>query len=86
MALIEQGVTLTSPEQMYLNEKGRNNYNRISDISLCEEIDRIVVNQYNTKSVYTMSYSQKQELYHLVKELYRIGDAQARRCLAMDYM
>jgi len=86
MELIEKGVSLTSPKQMLINEKGRNDYNRISDLKLCEEIDRIIVNQYKVPSVYCLSYSHKQELYHIIKELYKIGEAQARRCLAMDYM
>lgn len=85
MELIEQGVSLTSPKQMLINEKGRNDYNRISDLKLCEEIDRIIVNQYKAQSVYCLPYSQKQELYQIVKELYHVGDAQARRCLAMNY-
>ena len=86
MELIEQGVSLTSSPQMQIYEKGRSDYNRISDIQLCEEIDRIVVNQYKALSVYCLPYSQKQELYHIVRELYHVGDVQARRCLAMDYM
>lgn len=86
MELIEKGVSLTSPKQMLINEKGRNDYNRMSDLKLCEEIDRIIVNQYKVTSVYCLSYSHKQELYHIIKELYKIGEAQARRCLAMDYM
>lgn len=86
MELIEKGVSLTSPKLMLINEKGRNDYNRISDLKLCEEIDRIIVNQYKVPSVYCLSYSHKQELYHIIKELYKIGEAQARRCLAMDYM
>lgn len=86
MELIEKGVSLTSPKQMLINEKGRNDYNRISDLKLCEEIDRIIVNQYKVPSVYCLSYSHKQELYHIIKEMYKIGEAQARRCLAMDYM
>jgi hypothetical protein len=71
---------------MLKNEKGRNNYKILTDIQLCEEVDRIVVTQFKTTSIYCLSYSEKQELYHIVKDLYHAGEAQARRCLAMDYM
>lgn len=83
---IEQGVMLTPYETMLKNEKGREDYKRLTDIQLCEEIDRMVINMFKAPSVYCLSYSEKQETYHMVKELYHAGDAQVRRCLAMDYM
>ena len=86
MDLIEQGVSLTSAEDLRIYEKGRANYNQISDIQLCEEIDKIVVEKYKVPSVYCLPYSQKQELYCLVREVFRVGEVQARRCLAMDYI
>lgn len=84
--LLEQGVLLTSAKQMIINEKGRNDYNRISDVKLCEVIDGIVVNQYKAPSVYCLPYSHKLELYHMIKEMYHAADSQVRRCIAMDYM
>jgi hypothetical protein len=86
MGLIEQGVLLTDPGYFHTNEKGRQNYGQMSDIDLCEEIDSLVVNQYKSKSVYTLLYSHKQELYHMIRELYHVNEMKARRCLAMDYM
>ena len=86
MELIEQGVSLTSAEDLRTYEKGRANYNQISDIQLCEEIDKIVVEKYKVPSVYCLPYSQKQELFCFVREVFRAGEAQARRCLAMDYI
>lgn len=83
---IEEGVLLTDLDMFLVNERGRGDYRKMTDIQLCEEIDRIVVNQYKAYSVYCLSYSQKQELFHLVRELYHVSEQQARRCLAMDYM
>lgn len=83
---IEQGVILTPYDMMLKNERGRADYKRLTDIQLCEIIDRMVISQFKVPSVYCLSYSEKQELYHIVKELYHTGDAQIRRCLAMDYM
>ena len=83
---IEHGVMLTPYNIMLKNEKGRINYKTLTDIQLCEEVDRIVVTQFKTTSIYCLSYSEKQELYHIVKDLYHAGEAQTRRCLAMDYM
>ena len=85
MELIEQGVLLTDPGYFHTNEKGRQNYGQMSDIDLCEVIDSLVVNQYKSKSVYTLLYSHKQELYHMIRELYHVNEMKARRCLAMDY-
>lgn len=86
LELIEKGVTLSSMDDMMNNEKGRENYNLISDIRLCEEIDRLVTNRYKSHSIYTLPYSHKQELFHLVKEKFHCGDNQTRRCLAIDYI
>ena len=86
MDLLERGVLLTDPEYFTENERGRKNYKQISDIELCEEIDRLVSDQYKEKSIYTMLYSHKLELYHMIRELYHVNEMKARRCLAMDYI
>lgn len=86
MELLEKGVLLTDPGYFHTNEKGRQNYRQVSDIDLCEEIDSLVVKQYKSRSIYTLLYSHKQELYHMIRELYHVNEMMARRCLAMDYM
>ena len=83
--LIEKGVLLTPPELLYANERGRANYKHVTDIQLCEVIDQLVVERYRSASVYTMSYSQKNELYCFLKETYHCNDLQLRRCLALNY-
>lgn len=84
--LIEKGVLLTSDDNLLRNERGRSDYKKMTDIELCEEIDRIVVSHFKVPSIYCMSYSNKQELFSMLKESYRANDEQLRRCLAMDYM
>lgn len=82
---MEKGVSLTPVAAMLTNEKGRANYNRITDMQLCEEIDRMVIDKFRHPSIYEMPMSEKNELMHILRERYRIGNEQLRRCLAMDY-
>ena len=84
MEFIERGVLLTNAEQMYKNENSRVDYRKLSDIQLCGEIDRMVRNVYKVKSIYCLSYSQKQELFRIVMEMHQVSEAQAFRCLAMN--
>ena len=65
--MIERGVLLTSNDNLLRNERGRSDYKRMSDIELCEEIDRIVVSHFKVPSIYCMSYSNKQELFSIYK-------------------
>ena len=83
---IERGVLLTPNDYMLRNERGRSDYKRITDVELCEEIDRIVISHFKVPSIYCLSYSNKQELFCKMKELHHASDEQLRRCLAMDYM
>lgn len=75
---------MTDAEQMYKNENSRLDYRKLSDIQLCGEIDQLVRNVYKVKSVYCLTYSQKQELFRIVLEMYKVSEAQAFRCLAMN--
>ena len=82
---IEEGTALTTAEMLLRNEKGRADYQKMTDMRLCSEIDGIVSRYFGVKSVYALSYSQRTELYKMVCELYPIDDRQARRCVAIDY-
>ena len=84
MEFIERGVLLTNAEQMYKNENSRLDYRKLFDIQLCSEIDRMVGNVYKVKSIYCLTYSQKQELFRIVMEMYHVSEAQVVRCLAMN--
>lgn len=83
--IIERGTHLTSDLMLINNEKGRSDYKRISDIQLCKEIDKIVVSHFKQDSIYQLSYSQRHELYHMIRSLYNVDEKQAQRCTALNY-
>ena len=83
--LIEQNTFLTVNSKLLTYEKGRADYKRLSDIELCEEIDSIVISHFKQPSIYMLSYSQRHELYHMIRELYQVSEQQAIRCVALHY-
>lgn len=83
--LIESNVNLTSLHDMMIFESGRADYRRYSDIDLCREIDHIVKNEFNSTSIYTLPPENKLKLAKRLCLQHHIGEAQIRRCLAMDY-
>lgn len=83
LSVIEKGINLTSPGDMLINENGRSNYKRPSDMDICAEIDYNILPMYNKVSVYQLSRHEKQQIAeHLYRELH-IGESQIRRCLVM---
>jgi hypothetical protein len=83
--VIESQTYMSKSKQMLVNEGGRLDYKRISDIELCTEIDRIVQDVYFKRSVYLLSPSEKKELRGLMQQQYYPSGEQLNRCLAMDY-
>ena len=83
--IIERDTFLTSEHLLISNEKGRSDYNRMSDIQLCMEIDKIVLSHFKQVSIYQLSYSQRNELYHMIRSLYKVDEKQAQRCAALNY-
>lgn len=83
---IESKVNMTSFEQMLINESGREDYRRISDIELCSEIDRIIRDDLKQKSVYTLSSEEKRNLAKNIQGKYYPTKEQLCRCLAMKYI
>ena len=83
--IIERDTYLTSEHLLIGNEKGRSDYYRMTDIQLCKEIDKIVISHFKQASIYQLSYSQRNELYHMVLNLYKVDEKQARRCTALNY-
>jgi hypothetical protein len=82
---IEHGVNLHSIESMLIHESGRSDYRKISDMDLCEIIDKKILPDYGRKSVYELSMSEKTRLADYLYRTYHLGKAQIRRCLAMLY-
>lgn len=80
---IEAGIKDQTLEKMFMNENGRGDYRKLSDIDLCTAIDRDILPKYGKVSVYHLTRQEKQEIGNLLYIRYRAAEAQIRRCLAM---
>lgn len=70
------------------NEFGRDDYRKMTDIDLCELVDKQFVGRYGVASVYLLSRLQKIELANKLYSRYRVAGVyreQIERCLAMNY-
>lgn len=83
LSLIEKGINMTSPGEMLINENGKSNYRRPSDIDVCSEIDNNILPEYSRTSVYQLSRQEKQQIAEYLYRTQHIGESQIRRCLAM---
>ena len=83
LSLIEKGINMTSPGEMLINENGKSNYRRSSDIDVCSEIDNNILPEYSRTSVYQLSRQEKQQIAEYLYRTQHIGESQIRRCLAM---
>lgn len=73
---IEKGVVCQDMRTLFANEHGRANYNSISDLLLCKEIDK----HFERRSIYQATHS---ELMSVAKELIRrfhLPSDQLKRC------
>ena len=68
---------------MLINENGRSNYRRPSDIDVCTEIDNNILPMYSKDSVYQLSRQEKQKIAEYLYRMLHISECQIRRCLAM---
>lgn len=76
---IERGVALHDVRTMLANEHGRANYHAVSDIQLCEEIDKVLLR--GERSVYRLSSREKSQIAEIIFREYRVPVEQIRRCL-----
>ena len=76
---IEKGVALHDVRTMLTNEHGRANYHAVSDLQLCKEIDKVLLN--GERSVYQLSHKEKSHIAELLFREYRVSEEQVRRCL-----
>ena len=83
LADIENCTTERQVRQMLANEHGRSDYGAISDIVLCELIDRQILPELGIASVYVMSWNEKNALGNRLYSQYRLPESQIRRCLVM---
>lgn len=80
---IEKGMTEDSSQKMLVNEAGKNDYRRISDIDLCRHIDKEVIIGYGKTSVYHLTSTEKKVIAEQLYRQFHIGRDQITRCLAM---
>lgn len=83
LADIEKGTTEKHIRQMLANEHGRSDYGAMSDIMLCELIDKEILPELGIASVYVMTANEKNALGNRLYSQYRLPESQIRRCLAM---
>lgn len=79
---IENGVSLNVLDVMLSNENGRADYNLMTDIQLCEFIDRELLSRYSKASVYVLSRTEKEKIGNYLCSKYRLNRGQVARCLA----
>lgn len=80
---IESNVSMDPVDQMLINESGRGNYRRITDIELCGIIDRIVREDFGKPSVYFLSPEEKISIANRLHKIHYPTNAQLQRCLVM---
>lgn len=78
---IEAGARMQTLEAMMINENGKGNYRKISDIDLCIEIDQFILPEFGKGSVYLLSDQEKRKIAELLYKKYHINEMQIRRCL-----
>lgn len=78
---IEAGARMQTLEAMMINENGKGNYRKISDIDLCIEIDQFILPEFGKGSVYLLSDQEKRKIAEMLYRKYLIKETQIRRCL-----
>lgn len=70
-------------EKMIVFESGKADYQKISDMDLCVELDNLARMRYGKHSVYQLSLKEKQEIAEKVYRAYRISGSRICRCLVL---
>lgn len=81
--VIESNIIMNPVDQMLVNESGRGNYRKITDIELCGIIDKIVQEEFKKASVYFLTPEEKISIAHHLRKIHFPTNAQLQRCLVM---
>ena len=81
LELIEKSSTIQSLSEMLRHEHGRSDYKRMTDIELCELIDRKIMEYHNGRTVYELSPLEKQLLLRQTCSSIAISAERVSRCL-----
>lgn len=80
---IEYGVNSHSLERMLINENGRCDYRKMSDIDVCTLVDHQILPSIGKSSVYQLTSEEKEWIAEFLFKTYHIGSDMIRRCLVM---
>lgn len=80
---IEYGVNSHSLERMLINENGRCDYRKMSDIDVCTVVDHQILPSIGKSSVYQLTSKEKEGIAEILFKTYHIGSDMIRRCLVM---
>ena len=80
---IEYGVNSHSLERMLINENGRCDYRKMSDIDVCTLVDHQILPSIGKSSVYQLTSKEKEGIAEILFKTYHIGSDMIRRCLVM---
>ena len=80
---IEYGVNSHSLERMLINENGRCDYRKMSDIDVCTLVDHQILPSIGKSSVYQLTSEEKEGIAEILFKTYHIGSDMIRRCLVM---
>ena len=78
---VEKGVAIHSIDRMLGFENGRSDYCKISDMSLCTELNTMVQDRFGKASVYQLSVGEQKQIANELYHIRHIDEAQIRRCL-----
>lgn len=80
---IENENTFQDIKVLLINEHGRSNYNAVTDIQLCEEIDTDIMPRLGKRSVYELKQQEKKQIAIFLMRKYHVPAVQVLRCLAL---
>ena len=70
--------------QLLKNESGRNfKHGRMQDLDVCHLIDHDILPGYGVQSVYQLTATQKQRIFHQLSNDFHLPELQIRRCLVI---
>ena len=81
---IESGIRLHTTERMLIFENGKYDYRNTSDIDICTELNNMTQKRFGKPSVYCLSQQEQNTIANELSRNRHIGEAQIRRCLAME--
>ena len=84
LELIESKVGLTKIDEMLIYESGRADYRRMTDVQVCDMIDKIVKDEFHKSSVYLLSMDEKLRIATYLRKNCHLPVGQISRCLVLD--